>query len=114
MSATPDLKLGLPSALRLELTFDRSGLEFPPRAVHQTELRARQLRLWRVGHRHGILGPPDLFATRQFMSNILDKIIATKRDEIADRKQRRPVVLLGEEIAALGRPRNFFQAVTHK
>jgi indole-3-glycerol phosphate synthase len=48
------------------------------------------------------------------MSNILDKIIATKRAEIADRKQRRPVVLLEEEIAALGRPRNFFQAVTHK
>src|SRR5258708_18036736 len=46
--------------------------------------------------------------------SILDNIIATKRQEIAGRKKQRPVELLKEEISALGRPRNFFQAVTHK
>ena len=48
------------------------------------------------------------------MSTILDKIIATKRIEIADRKQRVGVESLRETIATLGRPRNFFHAITHK
>jgi indole-3-glycerol phosphate synthase len=48
------------------------------------------------------------------MATILDQIIATKREEIADRKSRRPIAALQEEIAALGRPRNFFGAVTHR
>src|SRR2546423_14297258 len=63
----------------------------------------------------GILGSALLFATcRIHMSTILDKIIATKRQEIAERKPQRPIELLHDEIAALGRPRNFFQAVTRK
>jgi len=48
------------------------------------------------------------------MATILDQIIATKREEIADRKSRRPIAALQEEITALGRPRNFFGAVTHR
>ncbi len=48
------------------------------------------------------------------MSNILDKIVGTKRQEIAERSPERPIELLKEEIAALPRPRNFFQAVTRK
>lgn len=46
------------------------------------------------------------------MSTILDKIIQTKRHEIAERKQRTPLEALKETIQTLGRPRNFFQAVT--
>ena len=48
------------------------------------------------------------------MSTILDQIIATKREEIAERKARAPVESLKETIATLGRPRNFFDAVTRK
>lgn len=48
------------------------------------------------------------------MSTILQQIIQTKRKEVADRRQREPVEKLKETIAALGRPRNFFQAVTQK
>lgn len=48
------------------------------------------------------------------MSNILDQIVETKRQEIAQRKPERPIELLKEEIAALPRARNFFQAVTRK
>ena len=46
------------------------------------------------------------------MSTILDKIIATKRTEVAERKQSMPMETLKERISELGRPRNFFQAVT--
>jgi len=46
------------------------------------------------------------------MSNILDKIIATKRQEIADRSARVPVDALRERVAGMPRPRNFFHAVT--
>src|SRR5438270_1100942 len=48
------------------------------------------------------------------MSTILDQIIQTKREEIAQRRQVRPVEALKEEIAALGRPRNFFYAATRR
>ena len=48
------------------------------------------------------------------MSTLLDKIVNTKREEIAERRQSRPLEALKEEIAAQGRPRNFFHAVTHK
>lgn len=48
------------------------------------------------------------------MSNILDQIVETKRQEIAQRKPERPIEQLKEVIAALPRPRNFFQAVTRK
>src|SRR5687767_13289957 len=48
------------------------------------------------------------------MSTILDEIIATKRQEVAERKVRAPVESLRETIDTLGRPRNFFQAVTTK
>ena len=46
------------------------------------------------------------------MASILDQILATKRDEVASRSKRTPVEALKETIAAMGRPRNFFQAVT--
>ena len=44
--------------------------------------------------------------------SFLDRIIETKRQEVAERKGRVPVESLRETIATLGRPRNFFQAVT--
>jgi len=45
---------------------------------------------------------------------ILDQIIATKRQEIALRQKTAPIEALKETISTLGRPRNFFQAVTKK
>jgi indole-3-glycerol phosphate synthase len=47
-------------------------------------------------------------------TTILDDIIATKRTEIAERSKQTPVEALKETIATLGRPRNFFDAVTRK
>ncbi len=46
------------------------------------------------------------------MSTILDKIIATKRQEIAERSRHAPVEQLKETITTLGRPRNFFHCIT--
>lgn len=46
------------------------------------------------------------------MATILDRIITTKRREIAERRERMPVESLQETISTLGRPRNFFAAVT--
>jgi indole-3-glycerol phosphate synthase len=46
------------------------------------------------------------------MATILDQIIETKRQEVAERKARVPVEQLKDAITALGRPRNFFAAVT--
>lgn len=48
------------------------------------------------------------------MSTILDQILQTKREELAARKVSRPLEALKEDIAALGRPRNFFKAITRK
>src|SRR5687768_11977076 len=48
------------------------------------------------------------------MSNILDDILQTKRQEVAERQKRTPLDALKETISTLGRPRNFFHAVTHK
>jgi indole-3-glycerol phosphate synthase len=48
------------------------------------------------------------------MSSVLDKILESKRREVADRKQRVPLESLQETISTLGRPRNFFHAVTRK
>src|SRR5690349_12195749 len=48
------------------------------------------------------------------MPSVLDDILNTKRQEVADAKQVRPVEALKETIATLGRPRNFFRAVTEK
>src|SRR5215210_557440 len=48
------------------------------------------------------------------MSTILDEIIATKHEEIAERRTRVPIEALKETISTLGRPRNFFDAVTRK
>src|SRR3954470_7572517 len=45
-------------------------------------------------------------------NNILTEIVATKRQEVAERSARVPVEALKEQIASLGRPRNFFAAVT--
>ena len=45
-------------------------------------------------------------------NNILDEIVATKRQEVAERSAKMPVEGLKERIASLGRPRNFFAAVT--
>jgi indole-3-glycerol phosphate synthase len=46
--------------------------------------------------------------------SILDEIVQTKRHEVAERKTRAPVEQLKETIETLGRPRNFFQAITKK
>ena len=48
------------------------------------------------------------------MSSILDQIIQTKLDEVAQRKAQTPLELLKETITTLGRPRNFFHAVTNR
>ncbi|HEY8668791.1 MAG TPA: indole-3-glycerol phosphate synthase TrpC [Tepidisphaeraceae bacterium] len=48
------------------------------------------------------------------MSNILDQIVATKRQEVAERSSREPVEALQQRIAQLGRPRNFFHAITQR
>jgi indole-3-glycerol phosphate synthase len=48
------------------------------------------------------------------MSNILDQIIQTKRAEVAHRSAQTSIDQLKDQIAALPRPRNFFQAVTRK
>jgi indole-3-glycerol phosphate synthase len=44
--------------------------------------------------------------------NFLQKIVQTKRQEVADAKLRVPLEELTETISTLGRPRNFFHAVT--
>ena len=44
--------------------------------------------------------------------SILEEIVQTKRQEVAAAKSRAPVEVLKEKIAAMGRPRNFFRAVT--
>lgn len=46
--------------------------------------------------------------------NILDQIIATKRQEIERAQQVAPIEMLREQAAALPRPRNFFNAVTRQ
>jgi indole-3-glycerol phosphate synthase len=48
------------------------------------------------------------------MSNVLEKILQTKRDEVAQRSAQITVEALKETITTLGRPRNFFNAVTRK
>jgi indole-3-glycerol phosphate synthase len=47
------------------------------------------------------------------MQTILEKIVETKRQEVAQRIVSMPTEALKETITTLGRPRNFFQAVTH-
>ncbi|MHC4977272.1 MAG: indole-3-glycerol phosphate synthase TrpC, partial [Planctomycetota bacterium] len=44
----------------------------------------------------------------------LDEIVAHKRVEVEEAKQRVPLSKLKEQISELGRPRNFFQAVVRK
>jgi indole-3-glycerol phosphate synthase len=44
--------------------------------------------------------------------SFLERIIQTKRQEVAERRARVSVESLQETISTLGRPRNFFQAVT--
>src|SRR5687768_2100161 len=46
------------------------------------------------------------------MSSVLDQILADKHAEVAERKKAVPVESLKEKISGMGRPRNFFQAVT--
>jgi len=48
------------------------------------------------------------------MENKLNEIVAAKKAEIQQRKAQIPLERLKETIATLGRPRNFFHAVTHK
>jgi indole-3-glycerol phosphate synthase len=48
------------------------------------------------------------------METILEQILAHKRLEIAARKQAKPLEAIKERIASLGRPRNFFHAVTSR
>ena len=47
-------------------------------------------------------------------TTILQQILQTKRREVAERRARVPVEQLKETISTLGRPRNFFQAVTRR
>ena len=46
------------------------------------------------------------------MQTVLEQILENKREEVAQRKKSVPVEQLQEKIAELGRPRNFFRAVT--
>ncbi len=46
------------------------------------------------------------------MSSVLEQILQTKRQEVADRKTSVPLDALKETITTLGRPRNFFHKVT--
>jgi indole-3-glycerol phosphate synthase len=48
------------------------------------------------------------------MASVLEQILATKREEVEQRKAATSLEKLKETIATLGRPRNFFQAVTKK
>ena len=78
------------------MTFIRTGLES---------------RAARIGaSRAGIVGAADLPG----MSTVLDQILQTKRQEIADHQARIPIEQLRQTIAALGRPRNFCHAVTQQ
>ena len=46
------------------------------------------------------------------MGNILDRIIADKRIEVAHRKEQQPIELLQEKVQGLPKCRNFYSAVT--
>jgi indole-3-glycerol phosphate synthase len=46
------------------------------------------------------------------MTSILEQIVQTKRDEVAQRQATVPLDQLRETITTLGRPRNFFRALT--
>jgi indole-3-glycerol phosphate synthase len=46
------------------------------------------------------------------VSTVLDEIVAAKREEVARRKTKVTLEALKDRVAALPRPRNFFQAVT--
>lgn len=48
------------------------------------------------------------------MSTILEQIIETKKQEVAERRRQVPIELLKDRIADLGRPRNFFNAITRQ
>jgi indole-3-glycerol phosphate synthase len=48
------------------------------------------------------------------MATILDQILQTKREEIAQRQQSAPLEQLKAQVGSLPRPRNFFSAVTKK
>jgi indole-3-glycerol phosphate synthase len=48
------------------------------------------------------------------MLSILDQILQSKREEVEQRQKARPLAQLKETIETLGRPRNFFRAVTTK
>jgi indole-3-glycerol phosphate synthase len=48
------------------------------------------------------------------MSTFLDQILLSKRQEVDQRKKDVPLETLRETISTLGRPRNFFNAVTRK
>jgi indole-3-glycerol phosphate synthase len=48
------------------------------------------------------------------MPGFLEQILTSKRDEVARRKGEVPLESLQETITTLGRPRNFFAAVTRK
>jgi len=48
------------------------------------------------------------------MQTILERILEAKRQEVAQRRAQVPIESLKETIGTLGRPRNFFAAVTRK
>ena len=48
------------------------------------------------------------------MADILDKIVAYKKEEVAAQKQERPLNMLEEDISQAGAPRSFFEALRTK
>jgi indole-3-glycerol phosphate synthase len=87
--------------------------EAPLRAAsHSRSIRAFPIRAWTD---HG-RARRDMSAayTCLMSSSILDKIIRTKYQEIEARRKTTPVEALKERIDTVGRPRNFFQAVTRR
>src|SRR3954471_17991137 len=64
------------------------------------------LRRWRRRQAYSQSAAPPV------MQTILEKILESKRQEVAERQKSAPIEQLKEKIAELGRPRNFFRAVT--
>src|SRR5689334_10506510 len=110
---------------RTELTCSTTGLEFRAavRTVHahafdRLRALARSTPADAAFYSTGGRAPSSCAGARAVAGStpmsILDEIVQTKRQEVAERKARTPVEQLKETIDTLGRPRNFFQAITKK
>jgi indole-3-glycerol phosphate synthase len=106
------IAIAIPSKNKATNRFDKVGSRFPivvdmvlpwltvrPRIADRRLASSREV-YWQF---HGFT-----------MSNRLDEIVAHKRLEVSARRTDRPVEQLRDMIAELGRPRNFFHAVTRK